>query len=257
MSAPAPFPDWSWGNPDECTHRLDAVRAGSATCTTLRALGLKPPYGRAELRDLGITGVEFAAFRSRHHAALAVDQLKVRSPAAETEPGRIFLLDGRDYFAELDITDPLPFTDGSLDWVYAEHLVEHVPPDAAIRWLREIRRVLGPAGLLRLTTPDLDRYVRAYLDGAQFFREHRRRMRTVLAPAPEMPDRPAFMLNQIFAFFGHRWIYDEAELRYGLTAAGFDPAAIRIQGYRRGRRPDVAALDRPERNDETMYVEVG
>jgi predicted SAM-dependent methyltransferase len=247
--------DWSWGNPAECTRMLDAVRADSARCLKLEAMAVGPPFTRKELTDLGISGVEFAAFRTRHPDGLAADFVEVRSEHEATERGRLFRLDGESYFVELDITQPLPFEAGSLDWVYAEHLIEHVTLDAGIVWLAEVRRALAPGGLLRLTTPDLRRYARSYLDGG-FFAEHRQRMRTVLAPAPPMPDRPAFMLNQIFHFFGHRWIYDADELRYALGRAGFDAAAMRVCAFGVGERSDVAALDQPVRDDETLYVEV-
>jgi predicted SAM-dependent methyltransferase len=250
-----PFSDWSWGNPDECTRRLDGIRAESARCEKLEAVAVEPVFTRRRLFDLGVTGVEFAAFRTRHPSGLAADFVQVRSERTATDPGRVFVLDGESYFIELDITAPLPFEAGCLDWVYAEHLIEHVSLDDGISWLSEVHRVLAPGGLLRLTTPDLRGYVRSYLDGG-FFAEHRERMRTVLAPAPPMPGRPAFMLNQIFHFFGHRWIYDVEELRYALSRAGFDPDAVRVCAFAKGRRPDIAALDLPVRNDETIYIEV-
>jgi hypothetical protein len=71
-----------------------------------------------------------------------------------------------------------------------------------------------------------------------------------------MPQRRAFMFNQIFYLYGHRWLYDLDELRYVLARAGFDPGAIRTCSFRTGAREDVAALDSVFRNDETMYVEV-
>ena len=71
-----------------------------------------------------------------------------------------------------------------------------------------------------------------------------------------MPDRRAFMFNQIFYLYGHRWLYDLEELRYVLARAGFEPGAVHSYPFRSGARPDVAALDSVLRNDETIYVEV-
>jgi predicted SAM-dependent methyltransferase len=180
----------------------------------------------------------------------------MHSPDAQTEPGQLYRIGGKSYFSQLDIGKPLPFADGTVSWAYAEHLIEHVPMPTAVRWLTEVRRVLRPDGLLRLTTPDLAKYVEGYLDGSKFFAKHRRRVGLAIGEAPPMPARNAFMFNQIFYLYGHRWLYDLPELQYVLCQAGFDPAAVRECAYREGSQPDVAALDRAIRNDETIYVEV-
>jgi predicted SAM-dependent methyltransferase len=125
----------------------------------------------------------------------------------------------------------------------------------AIDWLTEVRRILVPGGRLRLTTPDLSAYVEGYLHDNGFFAEHRRRLHTTSAGAPDMPARRAYMLNQIFYLWGHRWIYDLDELRYALTRAGFGESTITRCAFRRGERADVAMLDRASRKHETMYVE--
>lgn len=251
------FVSWSWDRPEECTQRLDRIRSDGARCGKLEPLDDAPPFSRARLRTLGITGIEFAAFKTAHRSGLASDQLPVRSENSVTEPGKICRLDNEGYFTKLDISEPLPFESGCFDWVYAEHLIEHVTPDVAIRWLTEVRRTLAPGGLLRLTSPDLRKYAVSYLNGGDFFAHHRDRMLEVLAPAPLMPVRPAFMVNQIFSFYGHRWIYDADELRYVLSQAGFAPAAMRVCSFRHGARDDVAALDSAVRSDETLYVEIG
>ena len=53
--------------------------------------------------------------------------------------------------------------------------------------------------------------------------------------APPMPARTAFMFNQLFYLYGHRWIYDLDELRTRCDEAGFAPATVRLCGYRGGR----------------------
>jgi len=69
-----------------------------------------------------------------------------------------------------NLVDPLPFADASADVVYASHVLEHFNRDAALRFLKECRRVLRPGGVLRLSVPDLcwlvDRY-RAAFDAAR------------------------------------------------------------------------------------------
>ena len=158
--------------------------------------------------------------------------------------------------AQLDIGQRLPFEDGSVQWVYAEHLIEHVPVSTAVSWLAEVHRVLAPGGRLRLTTPDLRKYVEGYLAGDKFFSKHRRRVGLGIGVAPPMPARNAFMFNQIFYLYGHKWLYDREELQYVLGRAGFDPEATELCAYRSGADAEVANLDRMFRNDETIYLEI-
>lgn len=235
---------------------MDSFTEDLAEVDSIEVVPAERPYAAAELDRLGITGIEFAAFVTEHPTGLAADLVGVHSADARTEPGRLYRIAGKSYFAQLDIDEPLPFADGALSWVYAEHLIEHVPLATAVYWLTEVRRVLRPDGLLRLTTPDLAKYVEGYRTGEKFFAKHRRRVGLAIGGAPPMPARNAFMFNQIFYLYGHRWLYDLPEVQYVLERAGFDPAAVRECAYREGSRPDVAGLDRTIRNDETLYVEV-
>lgn len=254
MATDERFPGWNWEDPDGLGATMDELTATIARCDTLTVAADKLPTTRADLSALGISGIEFAAFRTAHAAGLGTDIVAVRSPSMTTEPGPLYRADS-SWFTQLDIAEPLPFEDGAVDWVYAEHLIEHVPLPVAVAWLTEVRRVLAPGGLLRLTTPDLARYAAGYVSGDTFFAKHRRRAK-VIGLGPAMPERAAFMMNQIFYLYGHRWIYDEAELRHVLGKAGFDPAAMRVTEFATGVRADVAALDTAFRRDETIYVEI-
>jgi SAM-dependent methyltransferase len=65
--------------------------------------------------------------------------------------------------AHYDIRKPLPFAADTFDAVYALHIIEHLTPEEANRFVAEIRRVLQPGGIFRISTPDLESIVRAYL----------------------------------------------------------------------------------------------
>lgn len=254
MNAP---PEWDWEHPDDLAPRMDAFLSELAQCDKLEPVEVTPPFSRRRMLDLGLTGIEFASWKSDHRTGLGTDlvPLRCRSSGAVTEAGRLYRVDGERCFIRLDIGDRLPFEAGCVDWVYAEHLIEHVPLPTAVGWLTEVRRILAPGGVLRLTTPDLRRYVEGYLNDDNFFARHRRRLRSA-GVGPPMPERKAFMFNQMFYLYGHRWIYDLDELRSVLSRAGFPEETVRECGFRDGARPDVAELDRVLRKDETIYVEV-
>jgi predicted SAM-dependent methyltransferase len=255
------FPDWDWQDPGRLESVMEGFTAGLAEADKLEQVSAELPRTRAGLAELGVTGIEFAAFATRHPQGLGTDLVAVRGPEGGdgsrvvTEPGRVYRVDGRSPFTQLDITEPLPFEDGSIDWAYAEHLIEHVPLLDAINWLAEVRRILAPGGLLRITTPDLRAYAAGYLgQDEKFFARHRRRL-SVMRVGPPMPQRRAFMVNQVFYLYGHRWIYDHDELRYALGQAGFDPGRVAAREFREGHRQDVADLDTVFRSDESIYME--
>jgi predicted SAM-dependent methyltransferase len=62
-----------------------------------------------------------------------------------------------------DVRRGLRFADGSFGVCYSSHLLEHLSPAEADLLLREMYRVLRPAGVIRLVVPDLEQVVRDYL----------------------------------------------------------------------------------------------
>lgn len=118
-----------------------------------------------------------------------------------------------------------------------------------------MRRVTASGAVIRVTTPDLRKYVAAYT-GAEpgFFQKHREQLERI--GLEDVPARPAWMLNQIFQFWGHEWIYDLDEMAVLAEAAGFPPGAVVPCAYRIGHDPDMAGLDKEVRADEALYVEI-
>ena len=225
-------------------------------CERLEPLAEAAPYDGALMRRLGVAGLQVGSLDRRHPACLNTDLCGLMDYSLRTtQTGHIFRVDGRSYFIQLDATRPLPFADATFGWVYAEHFIEHITLRQAVGWLKEVRRILEPGGFARITTPDLGRYAGAYLAGDDaFFSEHRERM--LRFGFPPMDTRRAWMVNQIFQFWGHRWIYDVDELRHVATEAGFPPEGVRVCAFQQGRDASVAALDFELRNDETIYVEL-
>jgi predicted SAM-dependent methyltransferase len=245
MGSPTAPREWSW-------EHLQVTRPDLGS---FDVIDLSPPYTRTLLGALGLSGIQFAEWKSANPGCLDSDVVGLTHEGHITEPGRIYRVGGDSYFIELDAREPLPFADASVDWVYAEHFIEHVSLADGIRWLAEVRRILVPGGLVRLTTPDLRLYAESYLsaDGGLFAG-----LRDVLyerGARPRLPDRRAFMMNLVFFFWEHRWIYDFEELAHALTQAGFAEDAVRRCSFAVGTRADVAQMDRPHRRHETIYVE--
>jgi predicted SAM-dependent methyltransferase len=62
----------------------------------------------------------------------------------------------------LDVTLGLPFSDCSIDAIYASHLLEHFTTVNARKLLEESHRVLKPGGVVRLVVPSLEYAIKAY-----------------------------------------------------------------------------------------------
>src|SRR5215469_10161197 len=60
-----------------------------------------------------------------------------------------------DSVVYLDVTRRFPFDADTLDYIMAEHMIEHIDYQAAQFMLRECFRVLKPGGRVRFATPDL------------------------------------------------------------------------------------------------------
>ena len=69
-----------------------------------------------------------------------------------------------------DLRYPLPCNSNTFQGVFSKHTLEHLYPFESIRLLEEIHRVLALGGVLRITVPDLDKYINACTnDKSDFF----------------------------------------------------------------------------------------
>lgn len=219
------------------------------------------PYDRELLLRNGIRGINCGCGKSLVAGCLNVDQLSFSDrQGTSSEPGKMLRIHHEQqvlYYMQHDLTQAFPFVGQSFSWAYSEHFIEHVPPKDAIGWLGEMRRLIVPGGLLRVTTPDLKKYIDGYADPEQrFFDLHRKEMEKVDAGKPWVTGRRAWMVNQIFQYYGHQWIYDFEEIVHAASTAGFDPARIVQKDFQSGDVEEVFALDSATRRVESLYVEM-
>lgn len=123
--------------------------------------------------------------------------------------------------ARLDATRPFPLPTASFDFVFSEHMIEHVTVDGARRMLAESHRVLRPGGWIRIATPDLARIVRIFSEPAD--PAHQRYNARSVASFHLVADLPArtTTFNSLFYLHGHRFIYDHEALATLFRQAGF------------------------------------
>src|SRR6266436_6927878 len=72
-----------------------------------------------------------------------------------------------------DLRRGLPFPAASCAAIFGEHVIEHLPKEAAEQLVCECYRALQSGGVLRLSTPDAGRFLRSYTGERGFLRDPR------------------------------------------------------------------------------------
>jgi len=139
----------------------------------------------------------------------------------------------------LDATKRFPFDDSTIDYIMAEHMIEHIEYRAAQVMLRECFRVLKPGGRVRFATPDLSVLL------ALHSREKTKAQVNYIdwAIARFMPEakecKDIFVINNFFRAWGHQFLYDAETLHHALSTSGFRE----IKFYKPGASEDPNLLN--------------
>ena len=139
-----------------------------------------------------------------------------------------------------NLASPLPFEPMSVDAVFHEHLLEHMPLQAGAALMQECYRVLKPGGILRIGVPDAGQLIRSYAGDRTYLEERR-------------PGRPTAMMavQELFYWHRHCAMFDGETLRLFFQASGFaDPEEREFGNSDIGQAPDTE-----RRRDETLYME--
>jgi len=145
-----------------------------------------------------------------------------------------------------DLKWRLPFADGSLEGIYSEHCLEHLPFElVANHVLAEFHRILIPGGRLRLIVPDAGLYLKLYIQAIKD--------RTVKFPNDNQTlSTPMMCVNHCFRGHGHLYAYDFDTLRSLLVRVNF--SQVDCYSFMVGADPALL-LDSIERSSESLYVE--
>lgn len=155
------------------------------------------------------------------------------------------LLSSSDQVLRLDATKPFPFDDESFDFIFSEHMIEHVHYVDGLNMLSECHRVLKRGGKIRVSTPDLERVM-------NFGRDDRTDLQNAYVAwsidqfVRSAPDNdPAFVINNFFHDWGHQFIYAKKTLATSLNRCGFvDITSCRIN---ESSTPELRHLENEDR----------
>jgi hypothetical protein len=152
-----------------------------------------------------------------------------------------------------NIVQGLPVPPGSVDKLYASHVLEHLAHDDAIKAIDNSFSMLKPGGVFRLIVPDLRarslRYVQRgdaeassqFLDTTMLGQRHR-------------PSGLMGILSTLFGGSEHLWMWDEAAMKMDLNNAGF--TAIRRCSFGDSNDPAFALVEIRDRFIDGEIVEL-
>lgn len=126
-----------------------------------------------------------------------------------------------DSILHLDATDTFPFANETFDYIFSEHMIEHISHSNGLAMLSECHRVLRKNGTIRISTPNLQFLIDLYRENKSKLQMEYIKWATdsFIQSAPYYND--TFVINNFVRDWGHLFIYDEKTLRLSLEKAGF------------------------------------
>jgi predicted SAM-dependent methyltransferase len=139
----------------------------------------------------------------------------------------------------LDLRYPLNCNNNVWDGVFSEHTIEHLYPIEVLNLLKELNRTMKFGAWLRITVPDLEKYV-SYYGGKQVNEEFLKWTTGCEA------------IHSLTQNYGHKSVWDRELLGNFLEKAGF--INIKEVSYMQGT-DKLLLLDQEMRKWETLYME--
>jgi predicted SAM-dependent methyltransferase len=145
----------------------------------------------------------------------------------------------------MDATKKFPFPDNTFDYIFSEHMIEHITYKQVEAMLGECFRVLKPGGVIRLVTPDFKFLVNLYQNDKNDINAQYIKWNSDLFIGKRAPHDAISVVNNYVRDWGHKYIYDEAALTGLLRHTGFN-SVIR-EGIGRSNRAELTALEHAAR----------
>ena len=119
----------------------------------------------------------------------------------------------------VDVTKKFPFDTGTFNYVFSEHMIEHINYQDGVKMLKESFRVLKSNGKIRISTPDLQFLIDLYS------KEKNQLQKDYIEWSCKNYNLTEGsiieVVNNYFQSWGHQFIYDKKTIENTLKAAGF------------------------------------
>lgn len=177
-------------------------------------------------------------------------------------------LNFNEHVAFLDAGKIFPLESNSFNFVYSEHLFEHLTLESQLNLLTEGLRILKKGGVMRIATPSLaflfnlynypeDLQNKIYVDWAVKNIPNLKMVNSVV----NKEDYPNYVINNFFKDWGHQMIHNFESLKKLALQCGF--AKVRECEVGKSDYPDLIKIEKhgtiipPQINlMETMVLEI-
>lgn len=127
----------------------------------------------------------------------------------------------------LDAGKPFPFPNESFEYIYSEHLFEHLTWEQELTMLAECHRVLKKKGIMRIAMPDMTFLIDLFLHPD----EEKNRQYLKWGTESFLPQiakfyegkvyRPEYVINHFFRGWGHQLLHSPSEFKLMAERCGF------------------------------------
>lgn len=133
----------------------------------------------------------------------------------------------------LNAARPLPFEDKIFDYIFSEHMIEHISYKQGVELLQECCRIIRPGGKIRITTPDLEVILGLHTSSPSDSQKEYIKWITDKYIGGNSYNAP-LVISNAFQNWGHQFLYDKDTLESALKQAGFAD----LKQYRPGESDD-------------------
>ena len=119
----------------------------------------------------------------------------------------------------VDVTKKFPFNTKTFDYVFSEHMIEHIKYQDGVKMLKESFRVLKSNGKIRISTPDLQFLIDLYSNEKDQLQKDYVEWSCKNYQLTE--GSIIEVVNNYFQSWGHQFIYDKNTIENTLKAVGF------------------------------------
>lgn len=167
--------------------------------------------------------------------------------SSERPYGKIIQSQGTALILNFNLTQNLPISEGSIQFIYSCHFIEHLTAEEGKDFLTWCYFALKKNGVIRIGFPDLEIFVKNYYErNSEFIRQWQSLNGEKVANYGEL-------LAKATCGYGHKYVYDFEMMRRALAERGF--GHIVRCSFRESSFPDINRLEPFKRSLTSCFVE--